>query len=347
MTVRFRYIVLLLGLAWSFGGFAQKPWNGALPKIRSSSDFSVWTAVNYNLSQFVYSTGTESNSIDYMSNSRLLQTIALDYASYTLQYTFRLPFNTLDNNSPLSDYDRFSTGYGAENWEIDAYVGRVKGWFDVSDSNETDNGEPINLKEDSRYRSDIQMYTAGLTAFYFLSEKYRYSHAMKFAYLQNKSGFTFYSSLKHKYQWVSGDSAFYPTGMRLIENPMNGLQRLFIFESSITFGFTGLWTNKNWFLRGLIGFGPGIQIQNYNKNGKSRTRPFIAPASDLKLSFGYKTNGFYTSINFPVDLMFVFLPDESNYFQHNTFFSFSVGFQMHDLMKAANKRNLRDGAETF
>lgn len=344
MLIELRHIILILSLAWSLIGFSQKPWNGALPKIKPSSDFSIWTSLHQNLSQISYNSGTV-NPIEYESNNRWAQTIGLDYASYTLQYTFRLPFNTLDKNSPLSDYNWFSTGYGAENWEIGAHFGYTRGWFDVTDSNETERS--YQPQEDSRYREDIEMYSAGLTAFYFLSEKYRYSHAMKYAYTQNKSGFTFYSSLKHKYHWMRGDSAFYPSTMELIENPMNDLRRLFVFESSITFGFTGVWTNGNWFLRGLIGFGPGIQIQHYNKDSKMRTRPFISPAADAKLSVGYKTNGLYISLNATTDGQFVFLPKQTSYLQMNPNVSFSIGFHMHDLIKSANKRNLDDGYQIF
>jgi hypothetical protein len=335
MFAKLRYIVLFFSVTLNFGLFAQSEWRGFLPKIEPSTDFSVWTSLNYNYSMMLYDAGSV-NSIDFLSNNRLSQTIGLDYASYTLQYTFRLPFNTLDKNSPLSNYYRFSTGYGAENWEIDAYFSHVRGWFDVTDSNLYLVGQN---REDSRYRDDMRMHNVSLTAFYFLSEKYRYSHAMKYAYGQNKSGFTFYSSLKHKYHWFRGDSAFYPSSMELIENPMNDLERLFVFESSITFGFTGLWTNGNWFLRGLVGFGPGIQIQRYNKNGRMRTRPFISPAGDAKLSFGYKTNGLYLSFNLPFDAIFVYLPNQTYYFQMNPNFSFSIGFQMHDLIREANKRN--------
>jgi hypothetical protein len=124
---------------------------------------------------------------------------------------------------------------------------------------------------------------------------------------------------------------------------MNGLKRLFVFESSITFGFTGVLTDGNWFLRGLVGFGPGVQIQHYQKNGQNRTRPYISPAGDAKLSFGYKTNGLYMSFNLPFDAIFVYLPNQTYYFQMNPNFSFSIGFQMHDLIRDANKRNAREG----
>jgi hypothetical protein len=340
MFVKLRHIALFLSLASCFGVSAQTEWRSFLPKLEPSTDFSVWTAINYNYSLMLYNAGAV-NPIKFMSNNRLSQTIGIDYASYTLQYTFRLPFNTLDRNSPLSSYYRLETGYGASNWEIDAYISHVRGWFDVIHANIHKNPSE-QYREDSRYRNDMRKYTAGLTAFYFLSEKYRYSHAMKYAYQQNQSGFTFYSSLKHKYHWLRADSAFYPNSMELIENPMNRFERLFVFESSMTFGFTGLLTDGSWFFRGLVGFGPGIQIQNYNKNNRMRTRPFISPAGDAKLSFGYKTNGLYMSFNIPFEAIFVYLPNQTYYFQMNPSFSFSIGFQMHDLIRTANQRNLNE-----
>ncbi len=335
-------ILFCLAIALPFTGFSQKqPWDGYLPKLKATSDFSVWTSVNYDFSQITYEAGSP---MDLTSNNRLSQTLGLDYMSYTLSYTFRLPFNTLDKNSPLSSYYRLSTGYGADNWEIDAYIGRTQGWYDVTDTNEVEISE---LELDSRYRGDLSVFSARLAGFYFLSSKYRYSHAMKFAYLQNKSGYTFYTSFKQKYMNVRGDSALYSNPEDIIENPMNEMKRLFTFEGSITFGFTGLWTNKHWFLRGLIGFGPGFQIQSFNKGENKRTRPFISPAVDAKLSVGYKTNGLYVALNFPFDMMMVPLPNQSTFLHVNSNFSFTVGFQLHDLIRDANKRNLYDESESF
>ncbi len=341
MHKKLRHIALFFGLVLNLTGFAQKQWDGMLPKLEPTSDFSVWTALNYNFSRMTYEAGSP---IEYMSNSRMSQTLGLDYMSYTLSYTFRLPFNTLDRNSPLSSYYKFSTGYGAENWEISAYIGRTQGWFDVTDTNEI---EVSMLELDSRYRGDLRVFTAGLTGFYFLSSKYRYSHAMKFAYLQNKSGFTFYSSFRQKYMRVRADSSLYSNPAEVIPNSMNALNRLFTFEAGITFGFTGLWTNEHWFLRGLIGFGPGIQFQSFNEGAKSRVRPFVSPALDAKLSVGYKTNGFYLALNFPIDMIMTALPNESMLLLIDSNFSFTVGFQMHDLIREANKRNLLDEPESF
>jgi len=135
--------------------------------------------------------------------------------------------------------------------------------------------------------------------------------------------------------------------MMLVEHPMNGQNRMFVFENSMTLGFTGLLTDGHWFLRGLIGFGPGFQIQNYQKDGRSKIRPFISPAMDAKLSFGYKTNGLYLAFSLPFDVIFVYLPKQTLYYQMNPSFSFLIGFQMHDLIKAANQRNLRDEFQTL
>ena len=338
MFKKLRHIALSLGIMLSAGVSAQSEWQSFLPKIELSSDFSVWTSVNYNYSQMQYNAGGV-NPINFISNNRLSQTIGIDYASYTLEYTFRLPFNTLNKNSPLSNYYRFSTGYGQDNWEIDGYFGKVQGWFDVSRFKIIESHEN---QLDPRYREDVRTFSAGLTAFYFLSQQYRYSHAMKSAYLQNKSGFTFYSSLKQKYHWLNADSTLYPSSDKIIETSMNTLNRLFVFENSMTFGFTGLLTDGQWFLRGLAGFGPGIQFQRYHRDGRSSVRPFISPALDAKISFGYKTNGLYLAFNIPLDAFFVYLPNQTSYFQMNPSFSFLIGFQMHDLIRAANKRNLYD-----
>ena len=338
MLVKIRYIILFFCIVFSAGLSAQTEWRSFLPRIESSTDFSIWMSVNYNFSQMRYDAGGV-NPINFISNNRLSQTIGIDYASYTLQYTFRLPFNTLNKNSPLSTYYMLSTGYGEKNWEIDGYFGKIQGWFDMT------NFKNISVRENSldpRYREDIRTYTMGLTAFYFLSEQYRYSHAMKSAYLQNKSGFTFYSSLKQKYHFVGMDSAFYPNSKTLIDVPMNGLNRMFVFENSLTFGFTGVLTNGHWFLRGLAGFGPGIQIQNYRVNERTRTRPFISPALDAKMSLGYKTNGLYLALNVPLDALLVYMPNQTTYYRMNQSFSLIIGFQMHDLIKTANQRNARD-----
>ena len=328
------YLIIVLSAELS----AQNRWDGVLPKIKPSTDFSIWTSINYNFSQMHYNAGGV-NPIMFMSNNRLSQTIGIDYASYTLEYTFRLPFNTLDRSSPLSNYYLLSTGYGEDNWEIDGYLGRVQGWFDMTNFR---NIEVEKDRVDPRYREDARTFMMGLTAFYFLSEKYRYSHAMKSAYLQNKSGFTFYSSLKQKYHRLRLDSPFYAPSATVIETRMNTMDRMFIFENSMTVGFTGLLTDSRWFIRGLLGFGPGIQIQSYQRDGSSRVRPFISPAVDAKMSFGYKTNGLYLAFNVPFDALFVYLPKETFYFRANQSFSFLIGFQMHDLIREANKRNLHD-----
>jgi hypothetical protein len=340
MSVKLRHTFLFLGIALNVGLFAQSEWRSFLPKIEPSTDFSIWTSFNYNYSHLHYSAGGV-NPINFISNNRLSQTIGIDYASYTLEYTFRLPFNTLDKNSPLSSYYKLSTGYGEENWEIDGYFGRIKGWFDNGKNDVSEN------ELDSRYREDIRIFSAGLTAFYFLSKQYRYSHAMKSAYLQGKSGFTFYSSLKQKYHRLGSDGALYSNSTEIIANPMNEMNRLFVFENSMTFGFTGLLTNGNWFLRGLAGFGFGIQFQTHRRAEHVHFRPFISPALDGKVSFGYKTNGLYLAFNVVQDGLFAFLPKQTFYYQSSQSFSFSIGFQMHDLIRTANKRNLRDEFQTL
>jgi len=343
MFTKLRYIILFFCIVLNVGLFAQTEWRSFLPKLEPSTDFSIWTSINYNYSMMHYNAGGV-NPINFISNNRLSQTIGLDYASYTLQYTFRLPFNTLNQNSPLSNYYKLSTGYGQDNWEIDAYIGRVQGWFDET------NFRTIQVQEnqlDPRYREDIRTFSAGLTAFYFLSKQYRYSHAMKSAYLQKKSGFTFYASLKQKYHWLRADSSLFPSSMGRIDHSMNNQNRMFTFENSMTFGFTGVLTNGHWFLRGLAGFGPGFQIQNYQRNDRSRTRPFISPAIDGKVSFGYKSNGLYLAFNIMYDGIFVYLPNQTYYYQMNPSFSFSMGFQMHDLIRTANKRNINDGFQAL
>ncbi|MDR1950786.1 MAG: hypothetical protein LBP96_00980, partial [Bacteroidales bacterium] len=103
MFTKLRHISLLLCLTLSVGLSAQNEWRSFLPKIEPSTDFSIWTSLNYNFSRLHYNAGGV-NAIDFLSNNRLSQTIGIDYASYTLEYTFRLPFNTLDKNSPLSSY---------------------------------------------------------------------------------------------------------------------------------------------------------------------------------------------------------------------------------------------------
>ena len=340
MFGKFRHITLFLGIISNVGLFAQTEWRSFLPKIEPSTDFSIWTSFNYNYSHLHYN-AESVNPINFLSNNRLSQTIGIDYASYTLEYTFRLPFNTLDQNSPLSSYYRLSTGYGEGNWEIDGYLGRIQGWFNNEKKDVSKN------ELDSRYRADIRTFSMGLTAFYFLSEQYRYSHAMKSAYLQNKSGFTFYSSLKQKYHWLNADHSLYINAVEIIPNSMNELTRLFVFENSMTFGFTGLLTNGNWFVRGLAGFGFGFQMQRYHKDGRNHIRPFISPALDGKVSFGYKTNGLYLAFNILQDGLFVFLPQQTFYYQSGQSFSFSIGFQMHDLIKTANKRNIHDESQTL
>jgi hypothetical protein len=341
MLKKLRHILLFFCIVLNFGLSAQSEWRSFLPKIEPSTDFSIWTSLNYNFSQIHYDAGGV-NPINFLSNNRLSQTIGIDYASYTLEYTFRLPFNTMDKNSPLSNYYRFSTGYGKDNWEIDGYFGRVQGWFELDAKNVVSETEL-----DTRYREDIRVFSMGLTGFYFLSKQYRYSHAMKSAYLQNKSGYTFYASLKQKYHWLNADSSLYSSSAELISNPMISLNRMFVFENSMTFGFTGLWTDGNWFLRGLVGFGPGIQLQNYHRAGRSRMRPFISPALDAKMSFGYKTNGLYLSVNYTLDGVFAYLPKQTFYYHNAQMVSFSIGFQMHDLIRDANKRNVLDGFQAL
>ncbi|MDR0438585.1 MAG: hypothetical protein LBH22_09910 [Bacteroidales bacterium] len=330
MFTKLRYIILCFGIVSNVAVFAQSKWRSFLPK--PSTDISVWTSINNNFSRMVYNAGSV-NPIVFESNNRLSQTVGVDYASYTLQYSFNLPLNSLDKSIPLSDYWRFEIGYGGKNWEIDAYFSQVQGWVDVHDVHLYKTGQN---HEVPRYRDDMLMYTAGLTVFYFLNEKYSYSHAMKHAYKQNESGFTFYSSFKHKYHWLWVDSTFYLNQTELVQNSMNDLNHLFVLENSITFGLTRLWTNGNWFLRGLIGVGPGVQFQRFNIGDHTQRRTFISPAVDAKLSFGYKTRGLYMSFNVPFDAIFVYLPDKTHYYQTNPSLSFLVGFQLHDLFKRKN-----------
>ena len=135
VSVNLHHIILSLCIALTIGLSAQPQhevqvrrsqteWRSFLPRIEPSTDFSIWTSVHYNYSQMQYNAGGV-NPINFISNNRLSQTIGIDYASYTLEYTFRLPFNTLNRNSPLSTYYRLSAGYGQDNWEIDGYFGRI------------------------------------------------------------------------------------------------------------------------------------------------------------------------------------------------------------------------------
>jgi len=173
MTQQLLHLAFFLSPVLSVGLVAQSERQGFWPEITPSKDFSAWTSINYNYSLMQYDAGSV-NPINFVSNNKLSQTIGLDYASYTLEYTFRLPFNTLSQNSPLSNYYKLSTGYGQDNWEMDGYFSKVQGWFSTNTSGQDFSESELN----PRYREDVRVFSAGLTAFYFLSKLYRYSHAM-------------------------------------------------------------------------------------------------------------------------------------------------------------------------
>lgn len=318
---------------WTSTVGAQSSIEALLPKITTSDNFSIWTNPSYDATTLSYDLAG-LNSAQLKSNSRYAVTMGLDYGAYTLSHKFNLPFNTMGAENPLSSTYRLSVGYGKKNFEVDAELSRIKGFY-------TKTNMPLADRQ-THYRSDITNFEISLKAYYFFNERYRYSHSMKFAYQQNKSGYTFYASLKHRYYSLSADSTLFHGEPILVDHPNADLRHLYVFDNSVTFGFSGLLTNEHWFIRGIIGMGLGMQVQYYDNAKGHHWRLWPVPASDCKVSLGYKMRGIHFSLNTPLDITLVFLPKETSYIKLNSAISFTVGFHIFELINESIERNARE-----